>query len=104
MEVRAETKKIFKDYGKNLVNAGLISHGELKEALSRLSKTPKFADETTSKKLISKREAASLLGYKNTRSIDRLEKKGYLERINNEIIGQVRYLYSDIMKLMSLVS
>ena len=101
MEVRAETKKIFKDYGKNLVNAGVMSDSELREALCRLNSSTK-EKEDLKEHLLSKKQTALLLGYKSARSIDRLERSGALQRISSGIIGQVRYRYSDVMQIVNI--
>ena len=101
MEVRAETKKIFRDYGRNLVSAGVMSEIELKEALCRLNSSLE-KKEAIREHLLGKKEVAKLLGYKNVKSIDRLEEKGFLQRINSSVIGQVRYRYSDVMQIVNI--
>jgi hypothetical protein len=98
--INNQTVSLVKDYLKNLVKAEVLTIDQMLESISRLKATKQVQRKT--EKLISKKEAANLLGYKNTRSIDRIEKRGFLVRIDSAFIGQVRYRYSDVMKLVSL--
>ena len=103
MELTKQTVGLIRDYAKTLVNAGVMDQGELSETICRLRKIKKKAAKTVAKeeRLVSKKEFARLLGYRSPRTIDRLEKKGAIERVHSAC-GQVRYKISEVEKFIGM--
>lgn len=101
MELTKQTICLIREYAKTLVNAGIINQKELSETIQRLKGAPENLPEQKEDRLVSKKEIARLLGYKSPRTVDRLEKKGILERVQNHF-GQVRYRISDVDKYIGV--
>lgn len=102
-KVKEQTVHLVKDYLKNLVKANVLSNDQLVETISKLKK-PEMVQISIQQqeKLLTKKEMASMLGYKNPRTIDRIEKKGLIERVQ-VANGNVRFRLSDAHKLIGVV-
>ena len=102
-KIKEETVHLVRDYLKNLVKANVLSSTQLVETITRLKKPEeeKPLPKKQQDKLLTKKEVASLLGYRNTRTVDRMEKKGLLRRV---VMGEgiVRFRLSDTCKLIGI--
>ena len=101
-KVKEQTVHLVKDYLKNLVKANVLSNDQLVETVSKLKK-PEILQISIQQqdKLLTKKEVAAMLGYRNSRTVDRMEKKGLLKRI---VLGEgaVRFKLSDTCKLVGI--
>ena len=99
-----QTVTLVKDYLKNLVKASVLTNDQFIETVNKLKQQQEIRPETQKPdRLISKREVAVLLGYKDPRTIDRFEKKGLIQRV--ELPGvNIRYRLSDAEKLFTVHS
>ena len=99
-KVNDQTVFLVKDYLKNLVKAQVLSNEQLTETIYQLKHSG--SSQSMSERLITKKEAAVTFGYKSTKSIDRMEKRGVLGRASQAVCGQVRYRLSDVHKLIGI--
>ena len=101
-KVKEETVHLVRDYLKNLVKANVLSSSQLVDTIAKLKEPEAVKIQVKpQEKLLSKKEVAILLGYRNSRTVDRMEKKGLLRRV---MLGNgiVRFRLSDAYKLIGI--
>ncbi|HBM17424.1 MAG TPA: hypothetical protein DD381_13940 [Lentisphaeria bacterium] len=93
---------LVKSYLTNLVKAKVLTNDQYLGVISKLNEEEKVLKSSSifhePERLISKREVATILGYKSLKSVDKIERKGLIERVDFSECG-VRYRLSDTERL-----
>jgi len=100
-KLNEKTVVIVKDVLNMLVKTQAIPHEQMIEVLNLLKKKTTAVQSIIAERLITKKEAAETLGYRSTKTIDRMEKEGTIDRVQIGN-GQVRFRQSDISRLMGV--
>ena len=98
-ELENKTLTLLLTHSLGLVKAGIINKEQHRIAQNKL-RYSFLQNGKIRKKLISKKEAAEMLGFKSTRSIDRLEQTGVLIRSKSSHLKQVKYYLKDVLAVM----
>lgn len=103
-KIKEQTVCMVRDYLKNLVKANALPQEQLVETIAKLKKPEEIKIQLAQKdRLLTKKEVAEILLYKHPRTVDRMEKKGLLKRVELGH-GVVRFRLSDTNKLVGLES
>ena len=100
--VSKRSVNLVKSYLTNLVKAKVLTNDQYIGVISKLNDEEKALKQNSifyePERLISKREVATMLGYKSLKSVDKIERKGLIERVDFTECG-IRYRLSDAERL-----
>ncbi len=72
---------------------------KIEDLQAKVDHLTKRLEEYDPNRPMTKKEVAEMLGYKNERTVDRLEKKGMLSRVSPKN-SAVKYRAADVMRLI----